>query len=58
MPKSSRARKRNTDLPVRVHVDIQPGPAIPAQKAAWRKLFTRLVSECQRELKAESEAKK
>jgi hypothetical protein len=53
-----RTTTRTTKAEVRVSVDIRPAPASPAQKAAWHKLFTRLVAECQRELKAENEAKK
>lgn len=28
-----------------VRVDVQPGPASPAQKAAWRKFWRKLISE-------------
>ncbi|MFC1951811.1 hypothetical protein ACFLYI_02065 [Chloroflexota bacterium] len=40
-----------------ITVRIVPGKALPAQSQAWLKFFTRLIAECQRELKAESEAK-
>jgi len=44
MLKLSKALKRNTDLPGRVHIDIQPGPVSTAQKAAWRK-FWKIIAE-------------
>ena len=40
-----------------ITVHIVPGKATPGQSQAWIKFFLRLVAECQRELKAESEVK-
>lgn len=34
----------NTQI-VKLTVDIRPGPAPPAQKAAWRKFWARLIGE-------------
>jgi hypothetical protein len=42
---------------VKVTINIRPGPATPAQSAAFRKLFSRLIAECRRELKTENEGK-
>lgn len=33
------------DKNVKVSVDIHPGPATPAQKLAWRKLWQKLIAE-------------
>ena len=41
-----------------ITVRIVPGKVMPAQSQAWLKFFSRLIAECQRELKAESEAKR
>ena len=41
-----------------VTVDIKAGRATPAQRQAWKCFWRKRISECQRELKAESEAKK
>jgi hypothetical protein len=49
MPKSA------TNIGIKVKIDIRPGPATPLQKAAWRKFFTRLKAECQREFNTESD---
>ena len=37
---------------------IERAKPTPAQRQAWFQLFTRLISECRRELKDESEAKR
>ena len=50
MPKSFRTQKRNTDLPVRVNVDIQPGSTSPAQKAMYLRFWTKLVSQVKDEV--------
>lgn len=42
----------------KVSLKIVPGKPTPAMKTAWRKFFSRLIAECQRELRAESEAKR
>jgi len=55
MPKASRTRQRNTDFPVTLNVDIQPGPASPAQKQAWERFWQKLVSQAKDELKREDE---
>lgn len=34
---------------VTLKVDIEPGPASPAQKAAWHKFWQKLISEAKRE---------
>ena len=52
--KAKRAMPRPT---VNVALDIRPGPASPAQKAAFRKFFARLIAESRRELSDENEAK-
>ncbi len=41
-----------------ITVHIVTGKVTPAQSQAFLKLFTRLIAECQRELKAESEVKR
>jgi hypothetical protein len=41
-----------------IKIDIRSGKGTDYQRALWHKLFSRLTTECQRELKAESEAKK
>ena len=41
-----------------ITVHIVPGKVMPAQSQAWFKFFTRLIVECQRELKDESEVKR
>jgi hypothetical protein len=43
---------------IKVTVRIVPGKGTDYQRALWHKLFSRLTTECQRELKAESETKK
>ena len=47
-----------TELQPVITVRIIPRKAKPAQSQAWFKFFTRLIAECQHELKAESEAKR
>ena len=32
-------------MAIRLIVHVQPGPALPAQKAAWRKFWVRIISE-------------
>jgi len=41
-----------------VKLTLTPGVVSEHQKKLWRSLWTRLISECQRELKAEQEAKR
>jgi len=38
-------RKRKVPESVEVKVDIRPGPATPAQKAAWHKFWQKIVPE-------------
>ena len=51
-------RRRKASESVEVKVDIRAGKGTDYQHALRRKFFTRLVSECRRELEAENEAKK
>lgn len=46
MTTKRRMGQPNIRTPVKVAVDIRPGPSTPAMKAAWRKLFRRLIAEC------------
>jgi hypothetical protein len=41
-----------------VTVTIRPGMVAPSQKTAYHRFFSRLITECRRDLKAEGEAKK
>jgi hypothetical protein len=34
---------------IKVYIDINPGPASPAQKAAWHKFWAKLISEAKGE---------
>jgi len=34
---------------VKVTVNIQPGPASPAQKAAWQKLWIKIIADVKNE---------
>ena len=52
----NRIGNKYIEMPI-ITLDIHSGPALPTQKAAWHKFFSRLITECQRELKAENEAK-
>ena len=54
MPKTTEKTVKEPTVTVR----IVPGEVTPAMKTAWRKLFSRLIAECQRELKLGSETKK
>lgn len=50
--------RTNTEPQPIITVRIVPEKAMPAQSQAWFKFFSCLIAECQRELKAESEAKR
>ena len=50
--------KATKETKVKVKLDIRPGTATPAQSQAWRKFFARLISECIKDLKTESEVKR
>jgi len=41
--------KTASESTIKVVVDVHPGPVSPAQKAAWRKFWTKLLSEPKRE---------
>jgi hypothetical protein len=43
---------------VKIEVNIKTGPVPPASRQAWKCFWRKGISECQRELQAESEAKK
>lgn len=47
-----------TKTEITIKVDIRPGKGTDYQRALKRKIFARLIAECQRELKAWSEGKK
>ena len=55
---SLKVLKSDTKTEIRVTVNVVPGKASEYQKKLFRAFFTRLIAECQRELKAESEAKR
>lgn len=40
---------RSVAKPIKVNVDIRPGPVTPAHKAAWRKFWAKLLSDVKRE---------
>lgn len=50
--------KATKEAEIKVTVNIRPDKGADYQRALWHKFFTRLVSECRRELEAENEAKK
>lgn len=41
--------KVTTKTAVKVVVDIRPAPAFPAQKAAWREFWQKLIAEVKKE---------
>ena len=51
------ARNPSTKTEIKVRIDIRSGKATPRMKSQWHKFWMRLAAECQRELKAENEAK-
>ena len=50
--------RSDTKTEIRVTVNVVPGKAGEYQKKLFRAFFTRLITGCQRELKAESETKR
>jgi len=55
---NQRMKVPKTNTKPEVKVNIRPGKGTDYQRALLRKFFSCLIAECQRELKAESEAKK
>jgi len=40
-----KANRTNRKTPIKVVLDIRPGPATPAQRMAWKRLWDKLLSE-------------
>jgi hypothetical protein len=40
-----KANRISRKTPIKVVLDIKPGPASPAQRAAWKRLWDKLLSE-------------
>jgi len=40
-----KASRNSKKTPVKVVLDIKPGPVSPAQRAAWKRLWDKLLSE-------------
>ncbi len=53
-----KATKVTTKTEIKVTVNVVPGKAGEYQKKLFLAFFTRLITECQHELKAESETKR
>jgi len=49
--------KPDTKIPTKVTLTLQRGPVTPAQKAAGRKFWQRVINSVREELQAESEGK-